>query len=258
MNACSISAKRALRPGEHFRRTHAGLFLGRQAAGEDRLGDERGRHAQVERVLAHPLAGPLLLRRVENLVDETLARVGILHAEDVARDFDQIAFQLGAVPGVEDVVQFVVAEPERLLEQEIRLADELHVAVFDAVVDHLDVMARARLRRSIRSTECPPSARPWRRWPERSVLICGQAALVPPGMMLGPLSAPSSPPETPVPTYSSPLASASLMRRSVSAKCVLPPSIMMSPRLKCGTSSPNQLVDGRAGLDHHHDLARRA
>ena len=45
-------------------------------------------------------------------------------------------------------------------------------------------------------------------------------------MMLGPLRAPSSPPETPVPTYRRPLALAALSRRVVSGKWVLPPSIM--------------------------------
>jgi hypothetical protein len=43
----------------------------------------------------------------------------------------------------------------------------------------------------------------------------GQAFSLPPGIMLGPLRAPSSPPETPVPTKSSPLASTSFVRRSV-------------------------------------------
>ena len=35
-------------------------------------------------------------------------------------------------------------------------------------------------------------------------LTSGQAVGLPPGIMLGPFSAPSSPPETPVPMYSSP------------------------------------------------------
>ena len=57
----------------------------------------------------------------------------------------------------------------------------------------------------------------------------GQAAAEPPGMMEGPLSAPSSPPETPVPMKRSPFASSSFVRRIESGKCELPPSMTMSP-----------------------------
>ena len=145
MNVLRSPLKLAVGPGEDFGSAHAGLLLGRQAAGVDRLGNQRRRHAQVEGVLAHPFAGPLLLGRVEDLVDQVIARFAVLHGENVARDLDQVAFQLGLVPGVEDVVQLVVGKADGVLEQEIGFADELHVAVFDAVVDHLDVMAGARL-----------------------------------------------------------------------------------------------------------------
>lgn len=56
-------------------------------------------------------------------------------------------------------------------------------------------------------------------------------------MMLGPLSAPSSPPETPVPTKWTPCSRNSRSRRRVSAKCALPPSMMTSPGSKRGVNS---------------------
>jgi len=68
--------------------------------------------------------------------------------------------------------------------------------------------------------------------------ISGQAAADPPGIRLGPLRAPSSPPETPVPTYKSPRASTSRVRRSVSAGKVLPPSMITSPGESSGTRRP--------------------
>ena len=46
--------------------------------------------------------------------------------------------------------------------------------------------------------------------------------------MEGPFRAPSSPPDTPQPTYSSPLLSTYLVRRMVSGKWLLPPSTRMS------------------------------
>ncbi len=56
-------------------------------------------------------------------------------------------------------------------------------------------------------------------------------------MIEGPLSAPSSPPDTPVPIKCSPLALSALVRRVESGKCELPPSIRMSPGESNGTNS---------------------
>jgi hypothetical protein len=56
-------------------------------------------------------------------------------------------------------------------------------------------------------------------------------------MMLGPSSAPSSPPDTPTPMNRSPLAAHASVRRNVSGKCELPASMMMSPSSSSGVSS---------------------
>ena len=58
----------------------------------------------------------------------------------------------------------------------------------------------------------------------------------PPGMMDGPRSAPSSPPEMPAPTKWRPAAATSRSRRMVSVNRALPPSIMMSPSSIASTS----------------------
>ncbi len=55
------------------------------------------------------------------------------------------------------------------------------------------------------------------------------ASAEPPGMIDGPFSAPSSPPEMPAPTKFSPRSRSSRSRRIVSWKLALPPSTMMSP-----------------------------
>ncbi len=62
------------------------------------------------------------------------------------------------------------------------------------------------------------------------------ASAVPPGMMLGPLSAPSSPPEMPAPTKWRPFARTSFSRRIVSVNSALPPSTMMSPSSNASVS----------------------
>ena len=56
-------------------------------------------------------------------------------------------------------------------------------------------------------------------------------------MMLGPSRAPSSPPDTPTPMNLMPLAAHSSVRRTVSGKCELPASMMMSPSSSSGVSS---------------------
>ncbi len=75
--------------------------------------------------------------------------------------------------------------------------------------------------------------------------------------MEGPRRAPSSPPETPVPMKRMPFSARPFVRRLVSVKRELPPSMMMSPFSRCGTMLIDHLVDRVAGLDHQHDAARR-
>ena len=57
-------------------------------------------------------------------------------------------------------------------------------------------------------------------------------------MIDGPSSAPSSPPETPVPMKRSPRSRHSSVRRRVSAKCELPASMTMSSSSSSGARSP--------------------
>ncbi len=56
-------------------------------------------------------------------------------------------------------------------------------------------------------------------------------------MMLGPLRAPSSPPDTPTPRKRRPRSDSVLSRRWVSLKCELPPSTIVSPSSSSGVSS---------------------
>jgi hypothetical protein len=67
-------------------------------------------------------------------------------------------------------------------------------------------------------------------------------------MMLGPLSAPSSPPEMPAPTKWRPFARTSFSRRIVSVNSALPPSTMMSPSSNASVSC--SMTASVPGLDH--------
>ncbi len=67
-------------------------------------------------------------------------------------------------------------------------------------------------------------------------LTYSHAAFEPPGIIAGPFSAPSSPPETPVPMNSSPLLSTYAARLAVSGKWLFPPSMMISPGSKTASN----------------------
>jgi hypothetical protein len=75
-------------------------------------------------------------------------------------------------------------------------------------------------------------------------LMCCHAAALPPGINEGPVSAPSSPPDTPEPTYNMPAASTCFVRRIVSVNRLLPPSIRMSPLVQQRQQVVDHCVDG--------------
>ena len=103
-NACGLPVNGRRRALEHLGGGDALVLLGRQAAGEDGLGDQGQRHAQVAGRDDGPLAGPLLAGGVEDQVDHRLAGLGVVEAEDVAGDLDQVAVERPGVPAGEDVV----------------------------------------------------------------------------------------------------------------------------------------------------------
>ena len=144
----------------------------------DGFADQGQRNGVIERILRGPYAGAFLPGPVENLVDQWAA-VAVALTQYPAGNFDQIGFKATTIPGREAVGHFIVTEAKRMLHQVANFGDQLHVAVFDAVVNHLDVMAAMAWNMS---------------------RMLGQAAAAPPGISDGPKRAPSSPPETPMPT----------------------------------------------------------
>ena len=91
-------------------------------------------------MLAHPAARSLLTGGVENLVDQFAVAFFVSDGKDVSRNLDQVAVELTFVPFFEDFIQFPVGQSQAVLEDVIGFADQLHVAVLDAVVHHFDVV----------------------------------------------------------------------------------------------------------------------
>ena len=82
------------RAGEAVRGRGALLGERRERAGEDRLGDAGERHAELERVLRGPAARALLLRCVEDHVDERPARLLVGLGQDARGDLDEEGLEL--------------------------------------------------------------------------------------------------------------------------------------------------------------------
>ena len=113
-----------------------------QGAGEDRLGDAADRDTQVERVLHRPAAGALLLGLVEHDVDEGLAGRLVLVGQYLGGDLDQVGVEPAGVPASERLGGLGGLLADGVPEQVVGFGDELHVGVLDAVVHHLDEVAR--------------------------------------------------------------------------------------------------------------------
>ena len=83
---------------------------------------------------------PFWAGRVQDAIDEKPVAGGVLDAKDVGGDLDEERLEFTFVPGAEHVGQLRRRETGGV-EYGVGLGDQLHVAVFDAVVDHLDVVS---------------------------------------------------------------------------------------------------------------------
>ena len=134
---------RRSRSREDVRRFHAPRLLARQHAGEDGLRDAGQRHPELQRRLARPAAGALLLRLVLDRVDERLTRPIAVLGQDVGSDLDQVRLQPPLVPAAENRRELVRRQTERAAQQVVRFRDQLDVGVLDPVVHHLHEMPGA-------------------------------------------------------------------------------------------------------------------
>ena len=137
MNAASSSSVRpSTGPGQVAR--HAPLLgVRRQRPGEDGLGDAGDGDAEVQGGLHRPGPGALGAGLVEDDVDERLAGLGVHLAQHLGGDLDQVRLELALVPLGEDVGDLGGRLAGAAADEVVRLGDELHVGVLDAVVHHL-------------------------------------------------------------------------------------------------------------------------
>ena len=96
---------------------------------------------QFHRALRGPHSRAFLPCNVENLIDQPFAGLHVLFAENSTGDLHQVAIQLTVVPRGECLVKLIVVQSYAAFHQVVGLGDQLHDSVFDAVVNHLHVMA---------------------------------------------------------------------------------------------------------------------
>ena len=109
-------------------------------AGIAGCGDHGNIDALFHRLDTRPAACPLLTGSVDDLIQDLSAGF-VVFSEDVCSDADEEAFQLALVPFMENLGNSGVVVTADVFEQQIGFGNELHVGVFDAVVDHLDIVA---------------------------------------------------------------------------------------------------------------------
>ncbi|GAR63151.1 hypothetical protein NGUA15_04979 [Salmonella enterica] len=129
------------RPGEHFRCGNTLRFQRRDVTRKDRFGNQRQRFAQIQRALAGPFTGPFVGGFIKNDIHQVIT-VFIFFSEDVFSDVDQITAQLAVIPLSKSVRQLFIAEVQAAFQQGVSFSDKLHIAIFNTIVDHLDVVTR--------------------------------------------------------------------------------------------------------------------
>src|SRR5699024_975851 len=116
--------------------------------------------------------------------------------QDFCGDLDEVGIQVAGIPFLEHLGDFGWFHACSITQQLVCLTDDLHIGVFDAVVHHLDKWPA-------------PSGPMWVTHGVPSTTAAMDSKIGPsvfhdsagpPGMMDGPLRAPSSPPEIPAPT----------------------------------------------------------
>ncbi len=93
-----------------------------------------------DRIDECPLAGAFLAGGVEDEINEGFLGFRIDLGEDLGGDLDEVGLEVAFVPLGEDFGEFFGFETGGF-ENIVSFANQLHIAVFDAVVDHLDVVA---------------------------------------------------------------------------------------------------------------------
>ena len=163
-------------PSATLRLQPAFLVSGEEAA-IHRFCDQGQRHAQVKGAPGGPFAGALLSAASRILSTRGCPSSSFLPG--CGRDLYQNSCLGALVPGAEHLRHLVRLHVKQVPHHQVGLADELHVAILNAVMHHFHISGLRRPPPPSRSRGCPPPGRPrFAGW----AWTASQAALSPPGM----------------------------------------------------------------------------
>ncbi|SIC83732.1 Uncharacterised protein [Mycobacteroides abscessus subsp. abscessus] len=91
--------------------------------------------------MACPFPCALLAGCIEDHIHERLACFLILFSKNICCNFNQIAVEFALIPVCKDGVQLFCRQAEYIFKKEIRFGDQLHVSIFDPIMDHFDIMS---------------------------------------------------------------------------------------------------------------------
>ena len=95
-----------------------------------------------QRGVRNPPARSFLASGIQDFFNQGVA-IFIAKRQNVSGDLDQVGIERTVVPAAEGCTHLLMIHAKARLQQVKGFADELHVAVFDAVVHHLDEVSGA-------------------------------------------------------------------------------------------------------------------
>ncbi|CSF58879.1 Uncharacterised protein [Shigella sonnei] len=131
-----------MRTRENFRCGNALIFQRRDITCKHRLGNQRQRFSEIQRALAGPFTGTFVSRFIQDHINQVVT-VFIFFSEDIFGDVDQVAAQFTVIPLGKGLCQFFVREIQAAFQERIGFSNQLHITVFNTVVNHLHIMACA-------------------------------------------------------------------------------------------------------------------
>ena len=138
-----LNSDGVLRPRKDMLTDRAQRHGAGNGSGEDRLADSGDIHSKLESSLDGPGARSLHSRLVADDVEEVCVGVTrILGTQYPRSDFDEVGIEVAMVPRLEGIGGLSIGQTGGT-QKGVRLANELHIGVLDAIMDHLDEVSGA-------------------------------------------------------------------------------------------------------------------
>ena len=117
------------------------FFLSRQATFKNSRSNQPQRHTKLHSIDYRPFACTFLSGCIQYFIYQITARL-IFMLQDISSNFNKIATQFALIPLRKDRRHFSVIQLQQVLHHPIGFRNKLHIAIFDAIMNHLDKMSR--------------------------------------------------------------------------------------------------------------------